>query len=228
MNNSKSIVQWAVIGGVLVLAGFLASHALAKAPAPAPAPAPVVKTLGAVTSADSLPDRVCSNGVCTWTERSSFIAASTTLCAIPNPNPSLGNASTTVVGNVSGSAYVGTATTTLVSLSVINYTSTSTAYHFDVSTSTTAFGSSTPAFLYFSSVAANTQFEKVWTGVGSTTPTQTLVPTQVDGSSNFIVKPFEFVTVKVAENGNFVSTGGGYPVNNGGQCIAVFRSNQFI
>ena len=111
------------------------------------------------------------------------------------------------------------ATTTVVALHSEITSSTVGAKTFDISTTSnsTGYGSSTPAFIYAHSISASAQDTAVWSpnGLSSTTPTinsaLVLLNTATDGTSNFILGPTDWITLRfaTATAGTFA---GGYTV----------------
>ncbi len=87
---------------------------------------------------------------------------------------------------------------------------------FDISTtsSSTGYGSSTPALIYAHSVATGAQDYVVWSpnGLSSTTPTingaQVLLNTAIDGTSGFVLKKNESLTLRFATSSAGTFAGG--------------------
>ncbi len=210
--NTKNLVIAAVVGGILVLAGALTAHAMKQVPTPVKTP-----KVGAIGSPEITENHISINGVTTWTLRQNFQAATTSLCAIPNPNGLATSTDSTGVAFPTGQP--GLATSTLLSFSVQVSTGTSTAATFDISTSSSAFSSSSPSFVYGVSIGSGAKFSGNWVFAGAATSSDVRLLANspwASGDANK-VGPAEFVTVKTAGAGV-----GGYTY--GGQCIAVFRS----
>lgn len=171
------------------------------------------------------------NGVTTWTLRQELPrqgTASTTLCSFPNPTGAA--TTTTATGAAFDRAYPGTATSTLLSLSVQITRGTTTALVFSASTSTDAYATSTNFFFYDTSVASGAAFSGSWRFGGMSTSSDVRLNASfpVSLGDNYRVGPAQFVNIKSAGAGLSGYSFGPDSSTSGGQCIAEFRSYNAI
>lgn len=156
--------------------------------------------LGATSTLDNVDSPyVTISGVHTAYKAVSMAATSSVACAIQNP---LGATSTL-------DAFGGQ----------INSNGLVSAQTFDVSTSSNAFGSSTPALMYAVSVGAGAQSTFAWARA-TTTNTQVIgAAVAANGSTAVIVGPTQWVTLRIA-----TGTPGVFTSYLAGKCSAIFRS----
>lgn len=175
--------------------------------------------VGAVSSPEISDNHISVNGVTYWTLRQNMTTATSTICSFPNP----AGAATTTKGNTGTTIpAVGMATSTFLSMSVQVTTGTSTATTFDISTSTSPWGATTtPEFMYGSSIAANSMFSGSWAFGDIATSTDKSLNASMPSvpGDKARVGPGEFVNVTTSSTGQ---SGTGFTY--GGQCIARFMS----
>ncbi len=195
----KNYLVSAAISLVIVLAGLAFYH-----------PTPVVQQTdnqpqpyGAVSTLNNVESPLVGiNGFKTYYVTTSIAATSSVLCSAKNPF----NATSTLamVTAIVTNAPFGTAVTA------------------DVSTSSTAFGSSTPAFVYGHTIAnAPGSFIVFPSNATSSLLTTWGAISGNDGSQGWILSPSNTVTVRVA-----TSTAGTLATNPTGTCHFVFESLQ--
>lgn len=159
------------------------------------------QVLGNVTSLDGVDNayvRINGNGY--YNYRQNMVATSSVLCSIKNPY----QATSTLVD------YVAQVT----SGSLVQ------AQTLDVATSSTALASSSPAFVKEFSLAAGAQASLYWTQAAATTTNARLIGSDfVNGVSNAIVGPSEFVNLRIA-----TATPGTFSSYLTGTCRGTFRS----
>lgn len=146
--------------------------------------------LGALTGPDIPSPYIRWGGVEEWNATVPLSATSSVIAAIQNPAA----ATSTVAGLYCNVSVNGIATDVT----------------FDISTSSTAFGSSTPAFVYAGTITASKQKSIAWlTGIGTTTNTNILGEDKFlkTGESPYILGPSEYMTFKLATGtpGTFAS-----------------------
>jgi len=154
---------------------------------------PASQTLGAVSTLDGVSNPyVKINNLEIYNYYQPMIATSSVLCSIQNPY----NSTSTVL------SYTTKVTTNNLGTHLI-----------DISTSTTAFGSSTPAFVKRLSVSG--QYSVVWTPNGTTTNTNVIGMRAgaTTGISDIILGPTEYITLRIS-----TSTPGTFGSYNVGSC----------
>lgn len=132
-----------VISIVAVLGLLAGSFALLKPSTPTP------QSLGSVASPNITSPYLCVNGICDWYSRVAIAATSSVIASIPFP------------------ANVGTSTVEFADCSITANGMTGTQL-LDISTSTTPFGSSTPALIYAHSIASGAKDNVTWEAASTT------------------------------------------------------------
>lgn len=189
-----------IIGGaiVAVILSVLGVHLFSSPNSPV-APA----NYGAVSSPDLPFNYLCVGGNCSYKAKVALTASSSVICAIQNPT----GATTTLAG--AGMSVNG----------VGGFTVSPTM---DISTSTSQYGSSTPAFVYAHTLTATPgSIVAYYPGTQNTSATIWGVISG-DGSQTAVIAPNQYVTFRIATSsaGTFA---GGYLT---GFCSAEFRSLQ--
>lgn len=157
--------------------------------------------LGAVSTLDGVDNPYVSiNGVRKYYQNDNIIATSSVLCSRRNP--------------------FGSATSTVEYLK-FQFTNGMTGdQNLSVSTSSTQYGTSSPAIVYDRSVLSEAQDTLVWYPNSTTTPvgnTRLLNGANADGSSTFVVGPDEYLVYAVA-----TSSAGVLDSNAVGSCKAIW------
>lgn len=155
-------------------------------------------TLGAVSTLDGVDNPFVSiNGLKQYYYSQNTLATSSVLCSIKNPFTN--------------------STSTLLSYGVSASINGIGAQNLYISTSTTAFGSSTPAYVDRFAAPA-TPFSLAWGGVATTTGRLLIGIDPVTGASDNIIRPGEYVTLRVA-----TSTAGVFGSYVTGVCTGVLQ-----
>ena len=195
-NLILSAVVALVVAGVIVVGFYprvnvnaLAQEVIAK----------VQEALGAVPGTDIDSTVLSVGGMRLGFVKTSIVATSSRLCAIKNP--------------------IG-ATTTVESAGVlITSNGIADAQLLSISTSTTAFASSTTAFVYEYSLAASVQNHVAWSPQAATTTNVNLIKGfDSTGRNNYILGPTEWLTFRIA-----TGTAGTFANYYVGNCTASFQ-----
>ena len=138
----------------------------------------VAEKLGAVSTLDGVDSPyVTIAGVSEAYVSRGINATSSILCSIPNP-------------------YQSTSTISRISVSILDGILGANAY--SVSTSTTQYGSSTPAIVLNHNVPSNSIDGMAWYPTGSTTVGALVPISSATGETNYILKPTEYLNVRLA------------------------------
>lgn len=225
MNSNKVIISVLAVG--LVVLGVLAfknpaaisvptdlkvslSDFGSKIPAPivnvaapkvtvnVPTPSPVATKLGAVPTLDGVDNPFVNiGGLRQYYYSQAMSATSSAACSIQNPFQ---------------------ATSTILSYTALVTANNLGSQIFDISTSSTAIASSSPAFIRAFPTGTG-QFSTIWSPMGTTT--STLIggePFRTNGSSLVILGPTEYLTLRYA-----TSTPGTFGAYNVGACKALIQ-----
>lgn len=168
MNTPKLSVVVAIFA--LVFAGI----AMFKHDSPASTP---VQQFGGVPTLDGVDNPYMSlNGNRTYFQNQPIMASSTRLCSIKNPLQATSTITELSV-QITGSGILG-------------------ANAYSISTSTTAFASSTTYFVLDHNIPTNSSDSMVWSP--NVTATSRLLSSSADGKNNIIVLPNEYLNVNMA------------------------------
>lgn len=160
-------------------------------------PQTVDKPVGALTSPDLPYNYLCVGGVCTYTVKGTLAATSSSVCAIQNPRGA----------------------TTTVTAASLQITANGMAQNqkLDISTSSTALGSSTPSLVWNKTVTGSAQASISWTPQATSTP-QLIGINTLTGETNVVLGPTEYLTFKIA-----TGTPGTFSSYWTGTCTGTFR-----
>ncbi len=197
MNTQKSLGKGLMIAGI-VLALIFSVTALNKAGTAiiqqmAPA-------LGATPTLDNVDNPFMSiGGFRTFTKSNSITASSSVVCSFQNPfnaTTSIAYASLNIVG--AGMAQAQT---------------------IDLSTSTTALASSSPALIFAASVGANSEAHFEWYNSATSSTNANFLPfSQLNGSNNYFLRTGEYLNWRIA-----TSAGSVMSAYYGGTCTVILR-----
>lgn len=195
MSNKQSL--GAVLAVLLVLLGL--GYAATR---PAHSPTSETPAPGALSSVDNLGPYINFGGVTEWNASGQPQATSSAFCSIQNRNFS--TSTILAVGLRIDSTGLGTQT-------------------FDIATSTTQFGTSTPALVYGATVPVASGGTYRWSPGGiATTSNQTTVLMPVGGLSNgspYVLAPNEYLNFRIASG-----TPGTFASYLTGKCTARFQA----
>lgn len=197
-NIKGSSISTLAVCALALIVGFLAVYVLFLKPLPPIEQKPV--NVGALSGPDIPYNYLSVGGVQTYSLRSEFTATSSVPWSLENP---------------------AAATTSIESVSCrMTATGLSGAQAFYVGTSSTRYGSSTPSLMANVTVASGGTFAKLFVPGGNATTTRadTLWLSNVDGSSNAILGPSEYLTLRIA-----TGTAGTFSSYWTGSCSAVLR-----
>ncbi len=198
MNDITKTIIAAVVSAVIVGALFLGFRS-------SPTTTVVEKpSYGALAGPDIPSPYLNWGGLPIWHSSMDLAATSSVICSFPNPT----NASTTIQA---------TSTIAYVSVRVDNNPLGTQALY--ISTSTTAFGTSTPNLVAAASVGGSAYI--AWNGSATTTILDVLGPgvasSGANGQTAYILRPGEFINVKIA-----TTTAGAFATYMTGGCKAEF------
>lgn len=190
-----------IIGIIAVLALLAGGYALIRPVAPPTNTTTYVDNngdtqVGVASGPDQTSNYTSIGGVSFYHERKAITATSSAVCAFPVPFASSTLKSLTVSVNTNGIAAAQTV---------------------DISTSTTAFGSSTPAFINAGAVGAGA-IQRLVYGGSSLANSATLLGLLSTGAAVNTLQSGQFVTVRIA-----TTTPGTFTTYWGGFCDAVFQ-----